>query len=69
MYILYWFVAEFRAGRSPILIATDVAARGLGKMNVPPTGQLDRSKFGPYHRTGTRIDVRAPLDSSPLLWT
>lgn len=24
-------VAEFRAGRKPVLIATDVAARGLGK--------------------------------------
>jgi superfamily II DNA/RNA helicase len=27
-------VSEFRAGRSPILIATDVAARGLGKSAV-----------------------------------
>ena len=28
------FVAEFKAGRSPILIATDVAARGLGKLKA-----------------------------------
>lgn len=26
-----WVMAEFKAGRSPILIATDVAARGLGE--------------------------------------
>lgn len=25
-----WVLGEFRAGRSPILIATDVASRGLG---------------------------------------
>jgi len=26
-----WVLSEFKAGRSPILIATDVASRGLGK--------------------------------------
>ena len=26
-----WVLQEFRAGRAPILVATDVAARGLGK--------------------------------------
>lgn len=25
-----WVLAEFRSGRAPILVATDVAARGLG---------------------------------------
>lgn len=25
---------EFRNGKSPILVATDVAARGLGKLNL-----------------------------------
>lgn len=25
-----WVLSEFKAGRSPILIATDVASRGLG---------------------------------------
>jgi ATP-dependent RNA helicase DDX5/DBP2 len=25
-----WVMAEFKSGKSPILIATDVAARGLG---------------------------------------
>ena len=29
-----WVLAEFKAGRSPILIATDVASRGLGKVFV-----------------------------------
>jgi superfamily II DNA/RNA helicase len=26
-----WVLGEFRTGKSPILIATDVASRGLGK--------------------------------------
>lgn len=25
-----WVLSEFKAGRSPILIATDVASRGIG---------------------------------------
>jgi hypothetical protein len=28
---LQCLVAEFRSGKSPILVATDVAARGLGR--------------------------------------
>lgn len=27
-----WVLAEFRSGRSPIMVATDVASRGLGKV-------------------------------------
>lgn len=27
-----WVLAEFKSGRSPIMIATDVAARGLGRI-------------------------------------
>jgi len=29
-----WVLSEFKAGRSPILIATDVASRGLGTFSV-----------------------------------
>lgn len=29
-----WVLSEFKAGRSPILIATDVASRGLGMFSV-----------------------------------
>lgn len=29
-----WVLAEFKCGRSPIMIATDVAARGLGRVIV-----------------------------------
>jgi len=37
-----WVLGEFKAGRSPILIATDVASRGLGMLSrlfflTPPT--------------------------------
>ncbi|WMV21378.1 hypothetical protein MTR67_014763 [Solanum verrucosum] len=28
-----WVLADFKTGRSPIMIATDVAARGLGRTN------------------------------------
>ena len=27
-----WVLNEFRSGKAPILVATDVAARGLGKL-------------------------------------
>lgn len=29
-----WVLAEFKSGRSPIMTATDVAARGLGRITV-----------------------------------
>ena len=29
-----WVIGEFRSGSSPILVATDVAARGLGKFTA-----------------------------------
>lgn len=29
-----WVLNEFRTGRNPILIATDVASRGLGESKV-----------------------------------
>lgn len=29
-----WVLNEFRSGKAPILVATDVAARGLGKWSV-----------------------------------
>jgi hypothetical protein len=31
-----WVLQEFRSGRAPILVATDVAARGLGKLISTP---------------------------------
>ena len=30
-----WVLHEFRSGKSPILVATDVAARGLGRSSLP----------------------------------
>lgn len=32
-----WVLAEFKAGKSPIMTATDVAARGLGRCIVSAT--------------------------------
>lgn len=37
-----WVLAEFKAGKHPIMIATDVAARGLGR-SAPPQGPSPRA--------------------------
>ena len=29
-----WVLNEFRSGKAPILVATDVAARGLGELRM-----------------------------------
>lgn len=36
-----WVLGEFKAGRSPILIATDVASRGLGMFLLLMTKRFD----------------------------
>ena len=36
-----WVLAEFKAGRSPILIATDVASRGLGMFSISSGKRYD----------------------------
>lgn len=40
-----WVLNEFRTGKAPILVATDVAARGLGKsrIHLPPSSRLGKS--------------------------
>lgn len=34
LHFCFSFSSEFRTGKAPILVATDVAARGLGKVKV-----------------------------------
>ena len=43
-----WVLGEFKAGRSPILIATDVASRGLGMcfLTVASASTLRRDTMG-----------------------
>ena len=42
-----WVLGEFKAGRSPILIATDVASRGLGMFSFLSAGATSvRATFG-----------------------
>jgi ATP-dependent RNA helicase DDX5/DBP2 len=32
-----WVLNEFKTGKSPIMVATDVASRGIGMIANPPT--------------------------------
>ena len=36
-----WVLAEFKAGRSPIMLATDVASRGLGMCYLSSSTRKD----------------------------
>ncbi|EIW84189.1 RNA helicase [Coniophora puteana RWD-64-598 SS2] len=51
-----WVLSEFKAGRSPILIATDVASRGLGTFFILQA--LHQGTISESHHTGnhTRIE-------------
>ena len=43
-----WVIGEFRSGSSPILLATDVAARGLGKSShivLKTTAKMSKMLF------------------------
>lgn len=31
-----WVLNEFKTGKSPIMVATDVASRGIGMIEIPP---------------------------------
>lgn len=31
-----WVLNEFKTGKSPIMVATDVASRGIGMINLQP---------------------------------
>ncbi|KAG7158143.1 ATP-dependent RNA helicase DDX17-like 1 [Homarus americanus] len=44
-----WVLSEFRSGRAPILVATDVAARGLGKYALPVSNSIRLSCLGGSH--------------------
>ena len=49
-----WVLGEFKAGRSPILIATDVASRGLGMYLSLPSRALQR-------RVTSNMELRSVL--------
>lgn len=46
-----WVLSEFKAGRSPILIATDVASRGLGMYLIVPL-------CAPYFVGARRVSIQ-----------
>jgi len=49
-----WVLAEFKSGRSPIMVATAVASRGLGKLDYLPSPFLQHSLlfFPRFHFKG-----------------
>jgi hypothetical protein len=46
-----WVLSEFKSGKSPIMTATDVAARGLGMLNLldilPPSSNISLLHVAP----------------------
>ena len=50
-----WVLAEFKSGRSPIMLATDVASRGLGMFPQP----LHTPSLHPYFSRPARLVVSA----------
>ena len=59
-----WVLGEFRAGRSPILIATDVASRGLGMFSVHIPA-LCHARGIQWHPS-TVILLCSPFPTNPL---
>jgi hypothetical protein len=37
-----WVLNEFKTGKSPIMVATDVASRGIGMIEIPPIAMPSR---------------------------
>ncbi|PHU23814.1 DEAD-box ATP-dependent RNA helicase 30 [Capsicum chinense] len=62
-----WVLADFKSGRSPIMIATDVAARGLGRTNhiiLPTAFVKNRYKKGKCYEAGC---PDSPVDSCKII--
>ena len=55
---------EFKNGTHPIMLATDVAARGLGNLAPAPPAQLVRLWFG---STGQRALQRPAHSQQPCI--
>lgn len=53
-----WVLNEFKAGKSPIMVATDVASRGIGMITTNPPPLLRPLLLSSMFRESvTRIDV------------
>lgn len=53
-----WVLNEFKAGKSPIMVATDVASRGIGMIKTDPhSSLLPRHLFPLTLESVSRIDV------------
>ncbi|KAK4362509.1 hypothetical protein RND71_017750 [Anisodus tanguticus] len=60
-----WVLADFKSGRSPIMIATDVAARGLVEVLSQENERLD-IQFEMWEYTFRKLDYGAGCPDSPV---
>lgn len=44
-----WVLDQFKTGKSPIMVATDVASRGIGMITIPLPSPNSRSNFQQSH--------------------
>jgi ATP-dependent RNA helicase DDX5/DBP2 len=54
-----WVLNEFKTGKSPIMVATDVASRGIGMIETPFPGTATPSRL---HSSALLSTLRRSLD-------
>jgi len=60
-----WVLNEFKTGKSPIMVATDVASRGIGMIRTTPLPLLLLSMYSYLHLLPlTSCDIGASLSCS-----
>jgi superfamily II DNA/RNA helicase len=57
-----WVLREFKTGKSPILVATDVAARGLGEYYVMCCREIERASLMVVKRGGRKEGLTPILE-------
>lgn len=52
-----WVLNEFKTGKSPIMVATDVASRGIGMIHTPPPLPFLPSHSGIIYQSLSLLDA------------